>query len=83
MIIELIDKLYESGELLALIQSGFISPQVLLYRKVFHLYNDRIELGRTKTEAVDDVCFTFEYSQRSVYYILKFMRQEYTLPEKC
>lgn len=78
MIIELIDKLHDSGELLHLIKSGFISPNVLTYRKVYHWYSIRIEDGRTKTEAIDDVCFMSGYGQRSVYNILKVMKQEYT-----
>jgi hypothetical protein len=77
MIINLIDKMYHSGELLHLIRAGFISPNVLIYRKIYHSHAERIEAGRKKTQAIDDVCLTFEYERRHVYTILKFMSQEY------
>ena len=82
MVINLIDKLYKSGELLSLIQCGFIPPNVLIYRKIYHLYNERINSGRKKMEAMDDIAFTFGYDQRQNYRILTYMRQEYEVKGK-
>ncbi len=76
MIINLIDKLYESGELLSLIKCGVVPPQILMYRKIYHSHQERIQSGRKKMEAKDDVCFVFDVSQRTVYRVIKFMEQE-------
>ena len=76
MIIDLIDELYESGELRPLMRCGIISPQILSYRKIYHAYQERIDSGRKKMEANDDVCFVFNVSQRQVYRVLEIMRQE-------
>ena len=72
--IGIIDKLYESGELLPLINSGLFSVHVLTYRKIYHLYNERLALGQKKMQALEDVKFTFPYSDSHIYAIIKSMR---------
>lgn len=76
MTIEVIDRLYETGDLRKLIHSGILSPNVLTYRKVFHLYNERRQLGRKKMDALEDVSFTFGYGYTQIYTILKLMGHE-------
>ncbi len=72
--------MYDSGDLLLLIQLGMIPQFFLTYRKVYHLYNDRINQGRKKLEAIEDVCFTFGYKERQVYNIINLMNREQVMP---
>jgi hypothetical protein len=72
--IEVIEHFYNSGELQDLIKVGLISIHVLTHRKVFHLYNERIALGSKKMQAIEEVQFTFPYSDSHIYAIIKSMR---------
>lgn len=73
--IEIIDKLHESGELRNLINSGFISPQAVFWRKVYYCYENEIEKGIGKLQAIENVSEVFKVEQRTIYRILKRMRK--------
>jgi hypothetical protein len=74
MTIETLDKLHESGELRDLVRSGFISPQVVFWRKVYHCYQNEISKGVSKLQAIENVGEVFKVEQRTVYRILKRMK---------
>lgn len=72
--IEVLDKLYDSGELLDLAKSGLISTSVLLYRKIYHAYFFQLENNVSKMQAITDVADVFGVSESMVYKILKRLR---------
>lgn len=72
--IDVLDKLYESGELMELAKSGLLSTSVLIYRKIFHAYNFQINNEVNKMQAVTDVADVFGVSESMVYKILKKLR---------
>lgn len=72
--IDVLDKLYESGELMELAKSGLLSTSVLIYRKIFHAYNFQIKNEVSKMQAVTDVADVFGVSESMVYKILKKLR---------
>jgi len=76
MTIDVLDKLYESGDLRTLVNAGIVSTSVLNYRKIYHAYTERIESGRKKMEALDDISFVFDTSYVTIYKVLKIMRNE-------
>lgn len=74
MTINILDKLHESGELRNLVHSGLISPNVILWRKIYHSYQLEILKGHVKTQAVENVSIVFGVDTRTVYRILKRMK---------
>lgn len=74
MTIEVIDRLYESGDLRSLIHSGLVDPAVLEWRKIFHAYNKRVkEDGVKRSKAANDIASVFNVNRSTVYNILKRM----------
>jgi hypothetical protein len=78
MTIQLIDKLYESGELRPLIEAGLISPNVLNWRKVYNTYQSLIKNGSKEMQAKEGAADTHNIGVRSVYRILEFLNYEPT-----
>ena len=72
--IEVLDKLYDSGELMHLAKSGLLSTSILIYRKIYHAYNFQLLNGVAKTQAITDVADVFGVSESMVYKILKKLR---------
>lgn len=71
--IKLLDKLYETGELRALMQLGVISPNAVTWRKVYHLHEERLNAGSAKMLAKLEVSDVHNLSLKSVYRILDHM----------
>lgn len=74
MTIRIIDRLHESGELRNLVQSGLVSENVILWRKIYHGYESEILKGHVKTQAVENVSIVFGVDTRTVYRVLKRMK---------
>jgi hypothetical protein len=73
MVIDLLDKLHESGDLKALFKAGVISPSVIQWRKIYHTYKGQIENGRTKTQAVNETSDVHDCSVDQVYRVIRRM----------
>lgn len=81
MTIDVIDKLYESGDLRSLVVSGIIDPSVLEHRKIYHaFYKYKESNGVTNVKAAKDVGAVFGVSDRTVYRVLS--RMNYTPPKR-
>jgi hypothetical protein len=64
--IEVLDKLYESGELMHLAKSGLLSTSVLIYRKIYHAYEFQLLNGVSKEQAKTDISGVFGMSERQI-----------------
>lgn len=73
MVIDLLDKLHESGDLKALFKAGVISPSVIQWRKIYHTYKGQIESGRTNARAIDEASEVHNCSIDQVYKVVKRM----------
>lgn len=74
MTIEILDKLYKTGELRSLVLSGIVSVNVLEWRKIYHLHNERIKKGSSKMTALSETSEVFNISERSVYRIIEKLK---------
>lgn len=74
MTIEIIDELYDSGKLRNLVQSGLVSDNIILWRKIYHSYENEILKGHNKTQAVENVSIVFCVDTRTVYRVIKRMK---------
>lgn len=72
--IDIIDELHDSGGLRNLVQSGLVSSNVILWRKIYHCYESEILKGHVKTQAVENVSIVFSVDTRTVYRVIKRMR---------
>lgn len=66
MIIDELNELYESGKLKKLIDSGFMSSSVYLWRNVYNAYNYRLKANKSIMQAMEDVSLNFKISVSSV-----------------
>ena len=64
--IDVLDKLYESGELMHLAKSGLLSTSVLIYRKIYHAYEFQLLNGVGKEQAKTDISGVFGMSERQI-----------------
>ena len=78
--IELVDKLYESGDLKQLVDHGLVSVNIYEWRKIYKSYLNRLEAGRSKLHAKQDVSDTFDVSLKTVYRVVSRMEYEKQLP---
>lgn len=76
MIIDLLNKLNNSGDLHTLYKNKLISPCVLQYRKVFISYQLKIDVGLKVSQAVFETSLEFKITERSIYSIIKIMNTE-------
>lgn len=76
MMIEILDRLHDSGELRELVHSGLISPNAIFWRRIYHSYKKQIEDGVKPFQAVNDISDIFGISNRSVYRILKILKSK-------
>ena len=74
MTINILDKLHNTGELRNLVQSGLVSSNVILWRKIYHCYESEMLKGHVKTQAVENVSIVFGVDTRTVYRVIKRMR---------
>jgi hypothetical protein len=77
MTIEILDRLYESGELRSLVRAGLISVNANVYRNIFHAYKFRVDNGAKSSQAITDVADMFKLSDRTVYRIIKQMKEKH------
>ena len=73
MVINLLDRLHNSGELKALYNAGVISSSSINNRKIYHTYIDRIKNNIPKGEAVKDAASVHSVSLMTVYTAIKKM----------
>lgn len=66
LIIDELNDLYESGVLKKLIDGGFISSSVYLWRNVYNAYNFRLKANKSIMQAMEDVSTNFKISIASV-----------------
>lgn len=78
--INLIDKLYETGDLKMLVDHGLVSVNVYEWRKMYKSYLSRLEAGRSELHAKQDVSDTFNVSLKTVYRVVTKMTYEKQLP---
>lgn len=71
MTIDTLDKLYDSGDLRDLLQSGLISVNVLIWYKIYKAFIFQIENGVKKSQAITDVSDVFGVSERVVYRVIE------------
>lgn len=76
MTIEIIDRLKESGDLDYLLRAGLLSPTVLVWRKIYHTYQSRLEAGEKKMKAMQQTCETWDVSKSTCYRALNAMKYE-------
>jgi len=76
MTIDLVEKLYKSGDLRPLIECGMISVNVLNWRKIYNTYQGLIDKGVPKHKAKIYTAETHNIGKRSVYRILNFLTYE-------
>jgi predicted RNA-binding protein len=74
--IELIEKLYNNGELRKLIECGLITVNVLSWRKVYNTHHHLIREGYPKHKSKELTAEIHNMSERSVYRILTFLNYE-------
>jgi hypothetical protein len=60
--IDLLDELYESGKLQALIKGGLLQTSILMWRNIFHAFEFRLEATGSKMQAMEDVSQNFNIS---------------------
>lgn len=60
--IDLLDDLYNSGELKALVKGGLIQTSILMYRNIFHAFEFRYEATGSKMQAMEEVAMNFRVS---------------------
>jgi len=68
--IDILDKLYESGDLYELAKSGLIATNVLISRKIFKAYEFQLLNGVGRAQAITDVGDVFGVSDRTVYRVI-------------
>lgn len=73
MVIELLDKLHESGDLKALFRAGVVSQSAINSRKIYHTYIDRINNNTPKGKSVRDTANVHNTSLKTVYTAIKNM----------
>jgi len=71
MTIDTLDKLYDSGDLRDLLQSGLISVNVLIWYKIYKAFIFQTENGVKKSQAITDVADVFGVSERVVYRVIE------------
>jgi len=74
MTILILNKLHESGELRSLVLSGIISVNVLEWRKMYNCYQDLINKGISKADAVRGAADTYNTSYRTVYRVIEKLK---------
>lgn len=67
--IELLDRLHESGELQRLINSGFVSGTVAIWRNVYHHYETELETTGSKMQAMSNTADNCNLSLQTIRYI--------------
>lgn len=73
--IEVLDRLYDSGELKQLLDAGLISINVIVWRKIYHAYNLRLSQGVPSLQAISDTADVFRISDRSVYRTIERLKK--------
>jgi hypothetical protein len=74
MVIDLLDKLHESGDLKLLFQSGMVSSKVILQRRIYHTYKSRTEFNSKNHKAVKETAGVHNVSTNTVYKIIRSMQ---------
>jgi len=75
--IEIVDRLYESGDLRLLMSSGLIDPAVLKWRKIYHAYYKHLKEDKVKKrKCAEDIGCIFDCSFKTVYNVLNRMNFE-------
>jgi hypothetical protein len=64
--IELIDELFESGQLHDMVKLGFVHPSAIVNRNIYHAYNSRVITTGSKMQAMEDVAENFGVSFETV-----------------
>ena len=72
MVIDLLDRLHNSGDLKVLFNSGVVSGSVIEWRKIYHTYKGGINQGVKKTIAVEE---TSEVHSCTIDHVFKTIRK--------
>ena len=72
MVIDLLDKLNESGDLKSLFNAGMISGKVINQRKIYHTYKNRL-LSVSKSQSIIDASKVHRVTTRTTYNVIKSM----------
>ncbi len=73
--IELLDRLYGSGELKKLVSAGIVSPRWLVWRNMFHAFNQRLESTKSRIKAMEDVSENFNVSRSLVEKVRRYFNE--------
>ena len=73
MVIDLLDKLHESGDLKALFKAGVISSSVIQWRKIYHTYKGQIDNGSSNAQAIAETSEVQNCTIDQVYKVVKRM----------
>lgn len=68
-VIEILDEMHASGELVQLVASGLVSGSVVVWREIYHKYTEELEEVKSKMQAAENIANDFNISVRTVSYI--------------
>ena len=73
MVITLVNRLAEAGDLQRLYRAGLIGSKVLRYRDLYLSYDKELKLGRQSAEAITFTADEFRVSELTVYKAIDLM----------
>lgn len=72
--IEILDRLYNSGDLKKLVSLGVVSSRWLVWRNMFHAFEMRFEATGSKMKAMNETAKNFGVSRSLVEKVRKYFK---------
>lgn len=73
--IEILDRLYSQGDLKKLVSLGVISSRWLVWRNMFHAFNQRLESTGSKMKAMNETAANFNVSRSLVEKVRRYFQE--------
>lgn len=73
--IEILDRLYQSGDLKKLVSLGVVSPRWLVWRNMYHAFNHRLESTGSKMKAMAETAANFNVSRVTVEKVRRYFKE--------
>lgn len=73
--IEIVDRLYNQGDLKKLVSEEIVSPRWLVWRNIFHAFNQRLESTGSKMQAMEEVSENFNVSRSLVEKVRRYFKE--------